>query len=222
MLADSVTACLTASATSGVAAALLWRFLVPRLPEPWDPDPRKPRYDELTTRGRTALVGLMAAATGAEAWLAPHPARGALLVLAAVGTPLVATDALTTYLPRRQTWQCAASVTVAAAITAPHLLLLHGLLGALAAALVFWVFWRSTGALGFGDVRLALPLGMAAALLGPQGWLAWLVCGTAAGALWGSGAMLWRRRHPSPWASVFPYGPGLWLGLWPAALWVAH
>ena len=71
----------------------------------------------------------------------------------------------------------------------------------------FWVVWRFSNGLGFGDVRLAGLLGVVAGTQGP-GFVVWtFVLGTFTGAVWGL-VLRWRRKADGP----FPYGPALLIG----------
>ncbi|MGJ6981003.1 prepilin peptidase [Aestuariimicrobium soli] len=213
-------------------AALLWSRLS-RLTEPIDDDQSgdlvpgqspawvKPTYADVASR-RDWLVAtlLVAAALGAWAGTADDP--WPWFAWASAGLVLVVVDLATTYLPVRLHWWAAALTLVgvaAALVRQPSWALLGSTVGGAAvAAGFFWLVWRFSGQFGFGDVRLAAPLGALAGLLGWPGWFAALLAGTALGAVHGLVVTAWRRRHPSGLGTAFPYGPALWCGPWVALL----
>ncbi|MDN5976923.1 Uncharacterised protein [Acidipropionibacterium jensenii] len=221
-----------AAAGAGAAVSLLLaivhlRVLVPRLPEP-DPDEvgaeviaAKPRYRDLVTPARTAVLSVLAMAAGAATSQVPAWGRGIWWVWAGSVLTLVAVDQATTFLPVRLWRWCLAEGLIAAAVTAalvstrPADLLACLVLGAVTAGL-FWLVWRLGAGLGFGDVRLAAGTGAVGAVLGLEGWAASLMATALTGVLIGVGTTLVRRFRPSPWGTVFGYGPALWLGPWGA------
>ena len=83
---------------------------------------------------------------------------------------------------------------------------LRGLLGALAVGGFFYLFWRFTGGIGFGDVRLMAVVGAVAAAHSAQTASWGVLIGTLLGAIWGVTTRL--VRGPGP----LPYGPALWSG----------
>lgn len=135
---------------------------------------------ELAGHGRAVLPAAVVAAAWAL-WVFPGPAVGGALVVATAGAALGVIDARTHRLPDALTLPAIwlALVTFGAAAFLPHgggaarlaqagwgALTLGGLYAAL--------YWLSRGALGFGDVKLALLLGL------PAGWCGWsAVWGTA-------------------------------------------
>jgi leader peptidase (prepilin peptidase)/N-methyltransferase len=201
---------LVAAAACG-AAALLVPGLVGRLPDPV--------YAEVARRpglGRTAA--LVCAVAGGLAglvvgWTGALPA---VLLVVPVGYALAVVDLHTRLLPK------AVVLPLTGAVVA--LLLLAGALdrdlGALARAAVglvgarsaYWLLWRvRSSGLGFGDVRLAAPLG---AVLGYLGWgelvvglwSAFLVFG-----LPGLGLALVRRDRELL-RTAYPFGPAMLVG----------
>lgn len=218
----------SAVAVPVACAGLAWVTLaavVPRLPEPPDdgatPGWRKPAYRSLATPAVQAGAATLGAVTGAVATTLPAPALPLACVLAGPVTTLCLVDALTTYLPLPLTRACQA---LAVAAVLPLLLttgdpLAAGLRLGIAAVVtwaVFWLVWRTTRALGYGDVRLAPLLALGPASVGWGTWQHFLVLGSLSGAVWGVVTLLVRRRRPSALGSVFPYGPGLCLGCWAA------
>ncbi|MHB1138050.1 MAG: prepilin peptidase [Microthrixaceae bacterium] len=83
----------------------------------------------------------------------------------------------------------------------------YAVIGGAATFAVFFVLWLAApGKLGFGDVRLALVLGMFLAWMHPFLPLYGLLFGAVLGLLMGLGAVVTRRD------SRFPFGPALALG----------
>lgn len=192
---------------TGIAAGPVLHLL----PEPTTTEPKRP-YRELATVGFTALVtacsvlalGVVAARLPAEAWPTWIP-------LATVGVLLAVIDAMTTYLPYRLTvalWLFGlAGVGVSVALSdEPASLLMRIALGAIGAWAFFWLFWRLSRGIGFGDVRLAPVLGGVTASVSGDLVLAGLLIGTLLGAA--HGLLLRARGKGGP----FPYGPALVTG----------
>ncbi|MGA4507072.1 prepilin peptidase [Propionibacteriaceae bacterium G1746] len=211
-------------ATGLVAMLLAWavaRFLVPGLPEP-EPDTDdefvKPTYRSLRHPRMIVPSMLLALAAGVLA-----PASGTLIwstvALAGCGAALVVVDALTTYLPMRLHLLTSALMALGAIIGVTLLaperwlpVLVGAVCGALASHALFWLIWRWGQGFGYGDVRLAALLGGWAGAQGVQMWWQSLFAGVVVGAIVGVTMAAWRRRHPSPLGSAFPYGPALWAG----------
>lgn len=227
----SVTATLLGVGLGAATAAGVFGLAVPNLPEPAaeaasgaSPAWVKPSYRSLVTPGRLATASVLGGCAGGIAAQQPAGVWPLLLVLAGPAAALVLVDALTTYLPLRLTRWCwlLAGLAMAAMLllpgAAPGALLLRWLVAGGATAAIFWLVWRLGAGLGFGDVRLAPLVAVAAASDSWPVWPAALLYGTALGALWGVVTAVWRRHHPHPLGTVFPYGPSLWLGLWPALL----
>lgn len=197
-----------------VGAALLavavLALVVPRIriAEPGAPD-----FASLSTpRSCVVLAATTLAAglaiTGVEAlhWTLWLPYLG-------LGAPLAYVDLKTTWLPRRLHLIAAGGMTtggIALALTDWRAAVAAGV-GAAAAGVFLYAAWRITGALGFGDVRLAFLVGAVAGLGGASGWAASLLAGTALGALHGMAHTVWARRDKAR-PAYFPYGPALWLG----------
>lgn len=202
-----------ASALAMALGLFSW-VLLPRvlraLPEPVD-GAGKPPYAALATRPFvTTVAALTAASTLVAALRLPGALLAPWLVLAVVGTTAGAIDARTTWLPRQVTWVGWAALGLAlplVGVLAGWRTAGRALAGALAAGALFWFLWRITGAgIGFGDVRLMPLLGGAAATIGWTNWLAMLIMGTVAGAVWG----VWLRIRGR--SGVFAYAPPLLVG----------
>lgn len=209
--------------------------LVPRLAEP---DARevgadvvavKPRYRDLVTPRRVAVTALLAVTAGASSSAVPEPGRGLWWVWAGPVLTLVVVDQATTFLPVRMwRWCLAESVILmvgwvvlagpparsATMVVAQGWAVLGWAGLGLAAAAPFWLMWRLTGGIGYGDVRLAAGAGAVSAVLGTDGWLTGLLASALVGVLLAVGTWAVRRVRPSPWGQVFSYGPALWLGPW--------
>lgn len=208
--------------TSATVAGACWWWVVPSLPQPEDDLP-VPRFDELRSRRLATTSAALGGAAATVALTAPANAWPLLAAAAGVGAPLALLDQLTTWLPRPLTtalWVSLLPGMVALLATTSNPLALAGHLAgaALATLAFFWLVWRLTGALGFGDVRLAPALALVGASVDPATGWATVLLGTVAGALWGLATTLWRRCHPHPLGPVFAYGPALWCGLWLALL----
>ncbi|WP_022909691.1 prepilin peptidase [Aestuariimicrobium kwangyangense] len=221
------TAAAGALSCSGIALAAWWA--VSRLPEPDEVDElphlpqspawTKPSYASVARR-RGWVVSTLLVAALLGAWASTLAEPWPWLAWGSAGLVLVTVDLATTYLPVRLHWWAAGMTVVGVAAVlirdpAPGRVLTV-VAGAALATAFFWLVWRITGAFGFGDVRLAVPLGALAGLLGWSGWFGALLAGTALGAVHGLLVSLWRRRHPSGLGSAFPYGPALWVGPWVA------
>ncbi len=215
-----------ALALPAVAAALAWSTqyaIVPRIPEPtadeWTPGWTKPTYAGLASPRDQTAAGLLGLLGGASALACPPWQVPVMVVLAGPVASLALVDARTTYLPVSLTRLCQllAVVAMIAGLTLsspPGPLAIRWAVAATATWLVFWLMWRLTRSLGYGDVRLAplLALGPAAGSL--ESWTWFLVLGTGIAAAWGLATQLWRRSRPSPLGTIFPYAPGLVLGCW--------
>lgn len=215
---------------TGLAAALLAllvaRFVVPRLPEPeHDDEYTKPMYRDLLHPRAIIpsivlayVAGVLAPLAGSMTWAA--------VALAGAGATLAVVDGHTTYLPWLLHLLTAVLVTVGAVLgivaSEPTqrwaYLGLGALFGVIASYALFWVVWRFGEGFGYGDVRLAALVGGFAATMGVQPWWQSLLAAALIGAALGIGVQLWRRRHPSPLGSAFPYGPALWAGPFVALL----
>ena len=201
-------------------------WAVPRLREP--PDGAglgKTPYADLPTPRRLAgLAGLVIACQAVTA-LQPAEQRGLWLVAGSSLLVLVWVDGLTTWLPTPLAWSNLAQMAVAGLVgvllaASPGAFAARLALGALAAWMLWWLIWRLTrGGIGYGDVRLAAPIGALAGASGTEAWLAAWLAGSLVGLIWG---LALRRRHPAPGTtSGFAYGPALWTGPYLALLWLA-
>ncbi|MEV6248093.1 A24 family peptidase [Streptomyces sp. NPDC051742] len=164
----------------------------------------------LTAPLLTALVcAALAAATGG-----PRPELAVWLLCAPFAVLLAGVDARVHRLPDGLTLPLAAAVPLL--LGGAELLpydagsWLHALLGALVLGGAYLgLFLINPGGLGFGDVKLAVPLGAA------LGWYGWGVLFTGAfagfllGAVYGFGLVLLRRAGRS---SAIPFGPFMLAG----------
>ncbi len=232
-----------AALLGGLVAALgglLVPMLIAGVPEPQpteerpegadadDPDaePAKTRYADIAARpglGRRSAVvaavagGLLGASTGLDwalLWLVP---------LTPVAVALSVIDWHTRLLPRRivvpATLAAVALMVVVGLSTGDRDALVRALLGLVVARSFFWVLWflRSAG-MGFGDVRLAAPVGL---VLGWVGWGALVLglwIGFIAFALPALGLAVVRRDRALLKRS-FPFGPFMVLGALVGLVW---
>jgi leader peptidase (prepilin peptidase)/N-methyltransferase len=194
-------------------------------PAPAD-EPPKILYADLAARpglGRQSAVvaavcgGLLGAATGLDwplLWLVP---------LTPVAVALSVIDWHTRLLPRRivvpATLAAIVVVTAVGLATGERDALVRALLGMLVARSFFWVLWwlRSAG-MGFGDVRLAAPVGL---VLGWVGWGAlgvgiWI--GFIVFALPALGLAV-ARRDRAMLKKSFPFGPFMVVGALVGLVW---
>ncbi len=191
-----------------------------------EPEPPKMLYADMAARpglGRRSAVvaavcgGLLGAATGLDwplLWLVP---------LTPVAVALSVIDWHTRLLPRRvvipATLAAVAVVTVVGLLTGERDALVRALLGMVATRSFFWVLWflRSAG-MGFGDVRLAAPVGL---VLGWVGWGALAVgvwIGFVAFAL-PALVLVVVRRDRAMLKKSFPFGPFMVFGALVGLVW---
>lgn len=202
------------SLAAAAVSLVVWLAAVPRIHIPADdPEDPPPHFPSLPTPTRT--VTLAVATLVATQVLHVLPSDQWLLWAAyiAFGVPLVLVDALTTWLPRRLHMVLVASMLPGLAwlaVSQPGTAV-GALLGAVAGFLVLFVGWRVGSGMGFGDVRLAAPMGAAAGAGGVQFWFTSLLAATVIGAVWAIIHAL-RRRANQQLPGHFPYGPALWLG----------
>jgi leader peptidase (prepilin peptidase)/N-methyltransferase len=215
-----------------VAGVLGWfvPLLIARLPEPpvkepgegeEPPTPKIPYADLAATPGLSWRTALTAAAAGGAlgATLGADWALLFLLYLCPVGVALGYVDWRLRLLPTaliRPSYLVVGVLLVAAA-------LLEGeprrLVGAAAGLVVlralYWLLWRFTPGMGFGDVRLSGVIGMA---LGYVGWTALIVGGYAGFVL---GVVLWvpMRVLRLTTDRSFPFGPFMLLGVVVGVAW---
>ena len=236
---DTLLAALVAALVAGLGGLLVPR-LIARVPEPApkatgeddapSDEPPKRLYADIASRPglgwRSAVVSavaaaLVGAATGLDwplLWLVP---------LTPVAVALSLVDWHTRLLPRvvvvPATLAAIVVVTVVGLATGEREALVRALVAMVLARSFFWVLWfvRSAG-MGFGDVRLAAPVGLV------LGWTGW---GALAIGLWASFMLfvvpalvvLLARRDRSLLKRSFPFGPfmvgGALVGLvWGTAL----
>lgn len=196
------------------AAVAVWLTVVPRVRIPVDDaDDPPPHFPGLPTTPRTVALIVAALATSQVLHLLPPEQWWLWAAYLAVGAPLVLVDALTTWLPRRLHLLLVAAMLPGLAWLAvvDWRTALGALAGGLAGFLVLFVAWRVGSGLGFGDVRLAAPMGAVAGAGGVQQWFHSLLAATAIGAVWAVIHQL-RRRTSQDLPAHFPYGPALWLG----------
>lgn len=198
----------------------------PPAAEPEPDEPPKPAYAAIAARPglrrRSAVISavcgaLLGAATGLDwplLWLLP---------LTPVAIALSVIDWHTRLLPRRivvPATLAAIALVVAVGLAADERdAMVRALLGMLAARSFFWVLWaiRSAG-MGFGDVRLAAPVGLV------LGWLGW---GALAIGLWvgflafavPALAVIVARRDRTLMKKSFPFGPFMVVGALVGLVW---
>lgn len=228
-LAEAVQAAVVCAGTCAAVAALL-PWLVARLPEP-EPDaeleavegPKQPYPAMAAAPGFTAAVVWTAGAVGAVAGASLGWDAYLAVVLPAVpfGAALAVIDLRSRLLPLRLVYPALALAVIGAAavwgLTGDRDPLVLGVLGWLAAGLVFGVLWwlRPSG-LGFGDVRAVALVGFLLAPLGCEVLVLALWLGSAGfGVLLGGRALV--RRDRGILRSHYPYGPFL-LGAVPIGL----
>jgi len=170
----------------------------------------RPRLPLLTAAASGIAGGLIGWVTGLD-WLLLL-----LLPLAPVGTLLAVVDLRTRLLPRvvviAATLAAIAYGLVAWPVTDDSDALVRGLIGMIAARVVFWVLWfvRSAG-MGFGDVRLSALLGFVLAYLG---WAEYALGMYSGFLVFGLPGLLLAvvRRDRSLLKKAYPFGPFLLVG----------
>jgi leader peptidase (prepilin peptidase) / N-methyltransferase len=193
------------------AAGLAVPALVGRLPDP--------AYAEVASRpglGRTAALvcavagGLVGLAVG-WTWALP-----AVLLVVPIGFALAVVDLHTRLLPKAVvlplTGAVVALLLLAGALDRDLDALVRAAAGLVGARSAYWLLWRvRSSGLGFGDVRLAAPLG---AVLGYLGW-GELVVGLWSGFLvFGLPglALALVRRDREMLRTAYPFGPAMLTG----------
>lgn len=214
----------TALVGAAVAGAASW--FVPRLvaaipeppppaePAPEPPDP-KPLYADLAAAPGLAwkcalwgaVIGALVGAATGWTW-----ALLFLLPLVPVGVALAYVDHRTRLLPTKviaPTYLGLVPVVLLAGLLARSGDdLVRAALGWVVAGLLFWLLWRFTPGMGYGDVRLSGLLGIA---LGFLGWSELLV-GLYAGFLLGSVGWIPLRLLRITKDRHFPFGPFMLVG----------
>jgi leader peptidase (prepilin peptidase)/N-methyltransferase len=229
---DTLLAALVAAVLAGLGGLLVPR-LIARVPEPApkadptpDDEPPKTPYAAIAARPglgpRSALVSAVSGAlvgvvTGLDwplVWLVP---------LVPVAVALAVIDWHTKLLPRviviPATLAAILVVTVVGLATDQPDALVRAMVAMVVARSFFWVLWfvRSAG-MGFGDVRLAAPVGLV------LGWAGWdelalgLWVGFVAFALPAVGLAIVRRDRTMLKKS-FPFGPFMVLGALAGLVW---
>lgn len=207
---------------TGAIGGLLVPVLLRRLPEPAD-GPQGPTYLELAGRGQwtwSAVGGLAGTIVGAAASdLAVLVAWVPVLVVAPT---LVVTDTARRLLPKRLVWILLCAVLLGASVVTgvggDYGRLGRGALGLCCAVGLFLVLWwvsRGRG-LGFGDVRLAGPIGFVLAWSSWATWVAGMYAGFIVFALIQVAVhVLTRQRSEGRselWSRTGAYGPAMLLG----------
>ncbi|WP_210443356.1 A24 family peptidase [Nocardioides sp. SYSU D00065] len=228
-MSDTLPAAMLAAVLTALGG-LLVPGLIGRVPEP-EPaadsdEPPKRTYADIAAqpglRWRSAAISavcgaLLGAATGLDwplLWLVP---------LVPVAVALSVIDWHTRLLPRvvvvPVSLAAIAVVTLVGLATGEREALVRALLGMVVARSFFWVLWfvRSAG-MGFGDVRLAAPVGL---VLGWVGWEA-LALGLWVGFVsFAVPAVLLAlvRRDRTMMKRSFPFGPFMVLGALVGLVW---
>lgn len=161
------------------------------------PIPAWPPFVELGTAAVVALI----------AWRAAGPYLVAFVFAGLVGTLLALIDWRTYRLPDVITLPAAA---ITALLLIPTGQVVAGLIGAAALTAFYGVLWFiRPEAMGLGDVKLALLIGLVAGSLGWQAWLIAGVGGQVLGALYGIGVIVVKKRDKK---TDIPFGPFMLLG----------
>ena len=201
-----------ALAMASVTAAILRRLPLP----PDEPDARP--YAELVSPRFVGLVlACCATALVTSLLLTAWPTWPVWVALGTLGVLLAVVDAHTGLLPLRLTRAFGGLVILGVALVAwlrgePAVLGVAALCG-VGAGLLFWFLWRIGEGLGFGDVRLAALVSLAAGAVSLELAVWSLLLAGLAGVVWGLAVRL-RRGADGP----FPYGPSLVLGPYLALL----
>jgi len=192
-----------------VCCALATGWLLRRLPAP-DEEPGL-RYADLDSlRFRLAVFALVFGFGWLSLGLVAATSWPIWVPLVGLGSLLGLIDARTSFLPLRLHYLTlglvVAGVVVSAWLRAEWALLLWSGLGGVVALALYAVVWRvSGGQLGFGDVRLAGLLGIAAGATSYPVLLWCFLLGSVIGAIWAVAVRLRGRK-------AFAYGPSMLLG----------
>ncbi|MGC3953992.1 MAG: prepilin peptidase [Propionicimonas sp.] len=196
---------------AALAIAACTAAILRRLPLPVDEPDARPYAELISPRlFLTVLISSLAALLLSLQLSAPAH-WPVWVVVGTVGVLLAVVDAHTGFLPRLLTWWFGGLVLVATVVTAilagnPLIALIALLCGA-GAGLMFRLLWQIGGGMGFGDVRLAAVVGLAAGATSVDLAVWSLLLGGVAGVVWGVVTRL-RRGADGP----FPYGPALIMG----------
>ncbi len=188
-----------------IAAPLLVRWL------PSPPEDPSVRFDELATPlFRLQLFAAVLVSGMLSLALTPETLWPVWVPLVGLGSLLGLIDAHTTFLPLRLHYVSVALVGAGVALSAGLRADAAAVAWAIGVATLamagYGLIWRlSGGQLGFGDVRLAGLLGLAAGATSPTVALWCFLLGSLVGAAWAIVVRLRGRR-------AFAYGPSMLLG----------
>lgn len=214
----------TAAACAVIVGIASWfvPHLIARLPEPKDADPAKTSYAELAA---TARLAPLCAGWGAAAALLIGLGTGWTwslvfwVPLVPVGVALGFIDFRVRLLPTKLIAPSyvlvIGGILLITAITRDVDALRWAAIGWASAGLLFWVLWRFTRGMGYGDVRLSGVLGLA---LGHLGWGELLVGVYAAFVLGAVGWIPLRLLRITTDRKV-PFGPFMLVGAVVGVLW---
>ncbi|PIF02564.1 MAG: hypothetical protein CR979_01165 [Propionibacterium sp.] len=205
------------AAISALVAVLHAILVVPRLPEPAEEplpdDPPKILYRDLITPRN--MIWLVVGCFIFSFAITELPTAWWPLAVVYIGTGsvLAGIDLLTTYLPLRLNYLCLVEMVLASTVlfTVGPGAIIRAIAGAVLASAIFWLFWRFSRSLGFGDVRLAALVGFMGAAISWQHFMMSLLAGTLSGAVFGIAVAIFRKLTNQN-QGIFPYGPSLWLG----------
>lgn len=174
----------------------------------------EPRRPLLTAAGLATLSGLVAFALG-PVWVLP-----AYLFVAAMTVVLFITDIDHKRIPNRITYPgtpiAGLLLALGAVLDGTEDALPRAFVGALAYASVFGlVYLIARGGFGFGDVKLALPLGLVTAF---RGWELLVLSGVATAAAGGVMALVAVLVGRGGAKTEIPYGPPMIVGSWIAVI----
>lgn len=189
-----------------------------------EPDPDTPGaqekipYARLAADRRVVLIALTGAIVGAAVAAGSGPMAPAWLVWGSGVGALIASDAVSTWIPRGLTRlvlvELGLALAASAALARSPGIVVGAAGGAAAVGAFFWLVWRVGAGLGFADVRLAVGLGALSGAGGTGTVVLAVMAAAVAGALIGLVHGLGPRRH-----EPFAYGPALWLGAFAVLLW---
>lgn len=161
------------------------------------PVPAWPPVAEAVTAAVVALI----------AWRAAGPYLMALVFAGLAGVLLAAIDWRTFRLPDVITLPAAA---ITALLLIPTGQLPRALLGAVALAAIYGVLWFvRPSAMGLGDVKLALLIGLVGAAVSWPVWVLAAVAGQVFGAVYAIGLVVMKKGDRK---TEFPFGPFMLLG----------
>jgi len=208
---------IAAAAGAGVAAALLWLLVLPRLLEPVTGEGKRPYADLATAPLAVVVAGLAAAGVGLAWARLPLVQQPVWVVLSILGVLLAAVDGLTTWIPAAATRWGWLVMAAGAALTVPLGASWtdagRAVAGGLAAGGLYGLVWLLTrGGFGFGDVRFMPLIGAAAASTSWTLWSSALLLGSLLAVAHG----LWRQVRRT--GGMHPWAPSLLAGAYAALL----